>query len=131
MIKTYQTKTVANDGEGDCLAACIASILERPLRHINAPSTKDPQYWSKLDTSLARIGYRLVRPKKRPKGYAIAYGPGERIYPAGHDLEFTSIIHAVVVFNGQLIHDPFPFGEGLTEVTNYYTLEHVSEPEEE
>lgn len=34
MIPVYQTRTVANDGSGNCFNACVASILEMPLRDV-------------------------------------------------------------------------------------------------
>jgi len=125
MIPVYQTMTVSNDGCGNCFNACVASILELPLREVCDTLPRDTPYWSAWRNWLATIGLDLANypADDPPKGWSIARGPGFRIYPEGHELSGQPISHATVAFNGEVLHDPFPGGTGLKEVNGYWALE--------
>lgn len=125
MIPVYQTMTVANDGQGNCFNACIASILERPLRHVAEIHPKTPHYWSSWDDWFESEGIELHDhgPANPPKGWAIATGEGYRTYPDGHERAGLPIRHACVAFNGEVLHDPFPDGKGLKSIDGFQTLE--------
>lgn len=131
MIPVYQTRTVANDGAGNCFAACVASILELPLREVCGvlPNQSDT-FWSDWETWLDDRGLVLNTHFEAPKGYALASGYGGRFYPDDHKLAGRQIMHAVVVFNGELIHDPYPGGKGVRDVKHYQTLDLLSEEEQ-
>ena len=125
MIPVFQTMTVANDGEGNCFNACVASILELPLRDVAQIHPRSERYWGSwdewfLERNLSLTDYKGNRP---PKGWSIAHGPGFRIYPEGHELAGAAINHACVAFNGEVLHDPYPGGKGLKKVNGYWALE--------
>lgn len=125
MIPVYQTMTVANDGQGNCFNACIASILELPLAEVAQIHPKDARYWGPWDEWLHSKGleFHIHRADAPPKGYSIAFGFGDRTYPEGHGMAGQTIGHAVVCFNGHVVHDPFPLGGLFGGITKYLTLE--------
>lgn len=125
MIPVFQTMTVGNDGEGNCFNACIASILELPLRDVARIHPKTKGYWGAWRKWFAERGLDLESygPTEAPKGWAIAHGEGYRIYPDDHDLAGAPITHACVAFNGEVLHDPFPGGTGLKSIDGYWALE--------
>jgi len=119
--------TVANDGCGNCFNACVASILEMPLREVcQVLPSFEGNYWSEWRTWLKRIGLEINwHPAEQgaPKGFAIASGYGGRTYPDGHKKAGQPILHAVVVFNGELVHDPFPCAKQFGDIQYYWTLD--------
>lgn len=126
MIPVFQTMTVAKDGVGNCFNACVASILERPLREVAQVLPGNPYYWSEWNKWLATLGLEINwrRPSEGiPDGFAIASGYGGRTYPDGHEKAGEPILHAAVVFNGELIHDPFPGAKEFGDVRYYWTID--------
>jgi hypothetical protein len=109
-----QTRT---GDDGNCLNACIASILELPLKAV-------PEFgedWQEdLNDFLSTKGlrYRRVPMYKKPSGYSTIEG----ISPRGG-------LHACVALDGELAWDPHPIedgtGQGLVEPRYYGLLEPV------
>lgn len=124
MIPVFQTMIVANDGQGNCFNACIASIMERPLREVAQIHPKDVRYWGAWKEWFAAEGLELVLwgAKDPPKGWSIATGEGFRIYPDGHERAGLPILHACVAFNGEVLHDPYPGGKGLKTIHSYQAI---------
>lgn len=134
MIPVYQTMTVSNDAQGNCFNACVASILEMPLREICDVLPNDDGYWQIWESWFESRGLsiNIVMPKDGPpKGYAIASGMGGRFYPDGHTRAGRPILHAAVVFNGELVHDPFPCAKEFGDIRYYWTIDPLSEDERE
>lgn len=135
MIKVYQTLTLANDGEGNCFNACIASIMELPLRDVAQIHPKfEGDYWGAWEDWFAERGLFMNHRGLRngpPKGYAIANGRSTRFYPDDHKKAGERIHHACVVFNGELVHDPFPLPGGFDDVTSYWTIDPITEAQRE
>lgn len=108
MIPVYQTRTVANNGTGDCHNACIASLLEIPLRDVADISPTNVDTWrSEWKTWLRSKGYDIqffVHTTRRdpPRGYSIASVFTDRVYPLGHAQEGKPIAHSVIMYDGQL-----------------------------
>jgi hypothetical protein len=86
MIPVYQT---IDGPDGNCYQACMASILEVPLGEI-------PTFagWRDLRAWLAERGWSLVFGRK--DGCSIA------------SQQTIRGIHAVVCFDGEMVHDPSP-----------------------
>lgn len=135
MIPVFQTMTVGNNGEGNCFNACIASILELPLREVAQIHPRfEGDYWGAWEDWFAERGLFMNHRGLRdgsPKGYAIASGRSTRLYPDGHAKAGERIHHACVVFNGELVHDPFPMKGGFDDVTSYWTIDPISESQRE
>jgi hypothetical protein len=129
VIPVYQTMTVANDGTGNCFNACVASILELPLRDVAQVLPDFPgNYWGEWEAWGQSRGLEITyRPlgEAPPKGFAIASGMGGRHFPEGHPRAGREIMHAVVVFNGETIHDPFPGGKGIDHARYYWTIDRI------
>lgn len=126
MIPVYQTRTVANDGAGNCFNACVASILEMPLRDVcQVLPDFTGDYWAEWNRWLAGQGLEIdciMASEGAPKGFSIATGYGGRFYPEGHARAGKPIMHAAVVFNGELVHDPFPGAKEFGGVRWFWTL---------
>lgn len=137
MWKIYQDKTVANDGYGNCRNAAIASILELRLSEIPDIRPTDLDYHTRWYHALADLGYKVEtypvfedeEDNEIPKGYALAIVVTKRVFPEGHRKSGENIHHAVVVFDGQLVHDPFPLGSEITKINYYEVLVPLSEAE--
>ena len=96
-------QTILTPPDGNCFAACVASILEVPLAEV--PSVPEPAWWPALEAWLAPRGLAVlhfaVRPEDiyRPPGYAILHADAPR------DPE---VKHAVVVRDGEIVWNPHP-----------------------
>ncbi len=132
MIPVFQTMTVANDGEGNCFNACIASILELPLRDVaNILPKYEGDYWGAWDEWFAGRGlsieYRVLHERRKlPQGYCIVAGRSGRVYPEGHRLAGQRIHHACVAFDGVVVHDPFPVPGEFGDISAWYEIKPLS-----
>ena len=111
MIPVYQTDFGC--GRGNCLQACIASILELPLEDVPHFSLEEEWreardnflkqfdlYMIEVDAEACRkIGHHLY-------GYHIIAGPAP-------GQPYDGLWHAVVGYNGEIVHDPHPKSRGL------------------
>lgn len=111
MQPVVQTRTGA---DGNCFAACLASILEIPLKQV--PEFTEDDWLEEANEFLAKHGlhYQRVPMYSRPSGYSTIEG----ISPRGG-------LHACVALDGELVWDPHPIemddGQGLVE-PRYYGL---------
>lgn len=109
MKPVMQTNLGAN---GDCLRACIASILEVPIEILPEPTPHHHkseeefgEYVTLLEQTLARLNCGMV----------IVQSPGGAVFPG-----YTIVTHrmkadprrghARVAFDGWVVHDPYPNG---------------------
>lgn len=111
MIPVVQTDTTP--GTGNCLAACIASILELPLEEVPNPHTPDWQaIWRDW---LRRRGLSLLT-WEIPEDYTSWSEEELRAHLPGYCMvavdspRFAGKLHSVVTFDGQVVHDPHPDG---------------------
>lgn len=100
MIKIKQTIHTENDG--NCLAACLASILENNID--DYPQLPNNGTWYEIiNKHLHDIGYNLV----------LIEGPHTSALHGYHliigDSETTEKLHCVVGKNGIVVHDPSPY----------------------
>lgn len=101
---------------GNCLAACLASLLELPLAKV---PTFTPDGWrSELGAWLKRRGLwflQLNMPSREAlaevKGYAIVSGHSER-----------GLLHATVWRGGEMVHDPHPSRAGILDIEDVIVL---------
>lgn len=119
------TQRVLHPPMGDCMAACIASILELDLAVI--PNFHGDGWWNNWNDWLSEHhGLRLYWLEPWVGGYPpshyIAVGPSPR------DPE---IHHAVVMFTDEVVHDPHPDGRfdpaGIVE-WNLIVFDHSVRP---
>jgi len=115
MRPVYQTMLGSPDG--NCLAACIASLLEVPIEGL--PNPKQSGWFTQWNVWLtAQHGVYLVR---LPAGFADDMSPLQGYYIA-NGLAARGLRHSVVYRDGRLCHDPHPEGRGLDEVDDYMVL---------
>lgn len=116
------SQTIFNGGNpppgeecGNCFAACVASILELDLDTVpNFCNTrgKNGEWWDRFNawmreaTGLVPMMIESLGHIK--PGYTIMCGPG----PRGH-------VHSVVAYNGEMVHDPHPSGDGLLDTEDH------------
>lgn len=108
MRPIYQT--ILDGQNGDCMAACIASLLELDLDAMPNPHTAS--WWDDWQAWLKQRGLYLVEATGgdwTPPGYAILVGTSPR-----GDWQ-----HAVVALDGEIVHDPHPGGGGVVTRTAY------------
>lgn len=127
MIPVYQTMTVRNDGHGNCFNACVASILELPLREVAQIHPRTAKNWhAEWDAWLAerglKIEYHIYPDEPAPRGFSIASGRSSRVYPEGHPKAGERIHHAVVAFDGVVVHDPYPVPGEFDGIRYFQTL---------
>jgi hypothetical protein len=125
MTPVKQTKLYAPDGigNGDCFAACLASLLDLPLWMVPPFDQMFGRVdWRiRIDEWLGRMhGMALIRTPAHiiellPEFY-IACGPGKR-----------GVNHSVIYRQGALAHDPHPSNDGILEVEWTWHLEPLKE----
>lgn len=95
--------------EGNCLAACVASVLECRLEAV--PEFGYDGWYQQLENWLMRQQMRLLRSDSEQTrlGIAIAVGNSER-----------NLRHAVVWYDGRMLHDPHPGRTGLVGDPVYF-----------
>jgi hypothetical protein len=102
--------------EGDCFAACVASILEVGLGEV--PSFNEPiedLWWQKFQAWLTARGWAAVMYDRPISDLRLCWGI------AGGDTS-RGIKHAVIFRDGVVEHDPHPSREGLTKFDDYTYL---------
>lgn len=125
MTPVKQSKLYCADGihNGNCFAACVASLLDLPLWMV--PPFEDMfgrggSVWRvRADEWLERM-FKLEIEDALPDAadlpeFYIANGPSSR-----------GVMHSVIYSGGNLVHDPHPSNEGLGEVRWCYYLRPVS-----
>ena len=113
MIPIIQTEFGEKDG--NCLTACIASILEVSLDEV--PPTPDDLAWLRMLAAKLKAAHGvmpLLVDSLPPwwDGHVIGYGRSPR---GTHN-------HAVVMKNDEVVHDPHPDQTGLSVLRGYMLL---------
>jgi len=114
MIPVNQTRFEGAAG-GNCLAACLASILELPLDEVDTPALFDKAtMWQAI--------MRITLPRGlRPFSYHVGGGDSPAIAPPGFHIA-CSASHATVALDGKIVHDPHPRRLGLDGITEWILL---------
>ncbi len=116
MTPVKQTKLYGADGihNGNCFAACLASLLDLPLwmvppfedmfgRHTDHHMTRCAEWLRRM------FGLHLVR----TEGHQFEALP--EFYMAS-GLSPRGVFHAVICSNGKMVHDPHPSDAGVAVV---------------
>ena len=109
-------QTTFGPDDGNCLSACVASILEISIAFV-------PRFWGPGDLGLAQwLADRGLSTTLYdridcyvPPGYAIAAGRSKR---------FAGRMHACVAYNGLIVHDPHFSRDGLPAGIDEYLVIH-------
>lgn len=119
MIPILQTKF--KEGEGNCLPACLASVLEVPLDSV--PEIyylyDDEEWWTRLNNwSIREHELQLVTVDSAsftPAGYHLIVGKSIR-----------GNYHAIVGYQGKPVHDPLFSNGQITELSDVQYIIFVS-----
>jgi hypothetical protein len=89
--------------DGNCMEACVASILEIPIANVaKIASTDDTNWWAGFCKWLAGRGLKAawanIADTAVPGGYAIIGARSPR----------ADVLHAVVALDGIIVWDPHP-----------------------
>jgi hypothetical protein len=108
-------QTTYSSLDGNCFSACVASILEVPLRDVPRFSGPRQPWFSRwlAGRGLSASIHQSIN--HVPAGYSIAGGPSPR---------FAGRIHACVALDGVVIHDPHPSRDGLPSGVVEYVVIH-------
>ncbi len=114
MTPVKQTKLYTPDGihNGNCYAACIASLLDLPLWMV--PPWEDMfgrgAWYVRTEEWLLRMfNLKIVK----TKGHAVEDMP--EFYIA-NGLSPRDVYHSVIYSAGKLVHDPHPSDAGVAEI---------------
>lgn len=109
-------QTKFGEVEGNCLEACLASILELPLDKVpEFRSTRNSCWLIDLNHWLEQYGLQAMDVDDFslvPKGYCIVAGASPRL----------KTLHGVVYLNGKMVHDPHPSRDGIKSEPVYWTF---------
>lgn len=117
MIPVHQTTFGRPDG--NCFAACLASVFEIPVAVVpNFCAGDNPDWMSDCNAWLRPMGFYLI-------SVALPGDVEEGWFPEGYHLmsgrsprgDFN---HSVVGFKGRMVHDPHPSGEGIVGAPTEY-----------
>jgi hypothetical protein len=95
----YQTKFGA--GEGNCLQAALASVLELDLEDVPNFAEYGNRFWPEVWKWLAERNIVMLSINNNPLGYHLMTVKSPRI---------EGLNHALVCLDGKPIHDPHPEG---------------------
>lgn len=121
MTPVQQTVFVdENSSVGNCMSACLASILDIPLSEVidtANPEIRANGFWTAIHDWLGDKGLRMRQVSPHDVflngRYSIATGPSPR----------GNFHHAVIYFGNQLNFDPHPSNAGLVRVITHYVIE--------
>jgi len=117
-VKQSKLYTPDAPQRGNCLTACLASLLDIPLWMVPAfEDMRGDLYQARIEEWLSRLfGVRFVDSRDRKVDvlpeYYIANGPSPR-----------GVHHSVIYRAGELVHDPHPIGGGIAAVEWTWHLE--------
>lgn len=117
-------QTVFDDGYGNCLSACVASILELPIADVpNFRESPEPE--SALRTWLAQRGWSVFQYtvataddlasthfNTGPGVYVILGGAGPRTNAQGRPKQHA-VVGRAAGYGVKIVHDPHPSRLGL------------------
>jgi hypothetical protein len=121
-----QTKIHSETVKGNCMAACLASVLDLEIGDVpQFEEISNPDHWNlELIKWLDSIGYYINAE------YVFKYTDGDKkvyempeglLVVAGKSPRFD-LLHCVVYENGGMIHDPHPDNTGILDVLDYWQL---------
>lgn len=133
MKPVFQTKFSSRDRStrGNCLAACVASLLEISIEHVPEWEEMDKEWGDSFISFLEEKGIDF-NGTFTMSGAAHSWqwlidngyqGIDGHYIVCGKSPRFPQIDHAVIYRYGEMVHDPHPSAQGLYQVDYLYLLE--------
>lgn len=91
---------------GNCQAACIATLLDLPITEVPNFAKVRSKFQEEQDTFLAKHGLWLMYTEEEPCTV-------NTVHYIGSGMSSRGLRHAVVMLDGEIIHDPHPSQAGL------------------
>lgn len=121
-----QSKTHSESVKGNCMATCIACILD--LEITDVPQFEEinrPQSWE-----VALISWLIDKGYYIHADYPVKYSDGDKkVIEMPNDLCIVGgkstrgdLLHAVIYKDGKLYHDPHPDNTGVLTVDDYWLI---------
>jgi hypothetical protein len=114
MIPVDQTQLHGGKTKGNCLRACLASILEIDIEAMPHFEEKGEYWFTDLRRWMRKFNGKTVHVFPgtfKPEGYCLAAGMSPR-----------NIYHCVVCLDGEIVHDPHPSKSGLVSIERYWVI---------
>ena len=114
MTPTKQTKMYTGPGTcGNCLSACVSSLLHIPIEEVPNFVEEQPPYWQdSLNKFLAPYNMIYI---EIPSGVIKDQSLGYHLM-CGLTVRSKEITHSVVAHDKKYLHDPHPSNSGLMTV---------------
>lgn len=128
MIPVYQDKFFepgvgVDKQRGNCFTAVIASLLELPLRavpnFVEMEVYGGPNWWYHAYYYCRAMGKEIRTIDVRNPPINTFYEVGGK---SSRGSEEIPIHHSVIYYNGKLVHDPHPQGDGVLTVESGFYL---------
>lgn len=114
---------IMNFVNGDCYRACICSILEKELEDIpNFQKDGNEKFAENLDKWISDSGFRLLEIVNSDSDYLKKAIKDCYVIASGTSPRDKNKLHAVVWYNGEVVHDPHPDNTGLIGEPNTLTV---------
>lgn len=132
MIPIYQDRF---GDEGNCHAACIASILEVPLESVPSPTREELASADEWGVYLRRLSQEFLHPRNlEALCFAVtASDTGEVWVPPGYAIlslrtPESEVGHAIVTFCGEFAWNPHPLPRQNPGAASHWTVFIVLDP---
>ena len=110
--RVTQTRLHSESVNGNCTAACLASVLGGTIEEYEARIPFTPDWWNHIEQLFRERGLLVLRLSPdagHPTGVCFAAG----VSPRG-------VRHLCVLQDGAIVHDTHPSRAGLVEITDYW-----------
>jgi len=112
-------QTISNSNNGDCVRACVASLLECNIDFIpNFMENSNEGYAQAVKKWGDELGIIVLDISTEDVGIF----HGIHVMAFGKSPNFENCEHAVIYCNGELSHDPSPSKKGLVGKPRGYTV---------
>ena len=118
--RVTQTRLHTEEVNGNCMAACFASVLGGDISEYDAiiDAVIGGNWWHAVEELWRSHGYLIMRISASASDWS--GGPDALCFASGTSPR--GVRHMCVYAGGEIIHDPHPSRAGLTEITDYSIL---------
>lgn len=118
-------QTLFGNEKGNCMQACLASLLELALDQVPNFVEYRSRWHDKYVEFCRSYGvYPLYFPAEAVESPEVFQG----YYDLSVETE-RSLLHSVIAKDGQIIHDPYPGGSTITKIVGYTIFVSLLDPE--